>query len=186
MRIDRRAALGLLGCGVTTVKLKAALRHLSALQSNPGAYRALFFEDREMALLDRLAEMIIPADQHSLGAHEAKVNSYIDLVVGNSPASVQANWRKRLAAFDGLAQEKHGKPFLNLDASTQAALLNWVCRNEKSASSPAELFFVDVKKVTIFAYYTSPIGLLKELGYKGNEVLGEFPGCAHTPSAHSY
>lgn len=35
-----------------------------------------------------------------------------------------------------------------------------------------------MKKLTISAYYSSEIGLLKELGYKGNQVLSEFPSCA--------
>jgi hypothetical protein len=39
------------------------------------------------------------------------------------------------------------------------------------------MFFVEVKKLTIFTYSSSEIGLLKELGYKGKQALGEFPGC---------
>ena len=38
-------------------------------------------------------------------------------------------------------------------------------------------FFRLVKHLTVDGYYTSRIGLLDELGYKGNGALGRFPGC---------
>jgi len=34
-----------------------------------------------------------------------------------------------------------------------------------------------MKSATLFGYYTSQIGLLKELGYVGNAVMSGFPGC---------
>jgi hypothetical protein len=36
-----------------------------------------------------------------------------------------------------------------------------------------------IKSMTADAYYTSQIGLVQELGYKGNTVLASFPGCDH-------
>ncbi len=33
--------------------------------------------------------------------------------------------------------------------------------------------------MTIDGYYTSAIGIHKELEYKGNTALAEFPGCTH-------
>jgi hypothetical protein len=159
MEMDRRAALALLGAGMTASRLEAA-----PLQ---------FFSPAEHDLIDAVAELIIPADAHSPGAHEAKVAAYIDLVVAHSPAEVQANWRSRLAAFRELAQQ-HG---------TQAAL-EQAASKERNPSTPAEHLFVEVKRLTVSGYYTTELGLLQELGYKGNEVLGRFPGCPHKPGTH--
>ena len=39
---------------------------------------ATFFTRQELALVDELTEMIIPADEHSPGARAAKVAAYID------------------------------------------------------------------------------------------------------------
>ncbi len=47
--------------------------------------------------------------------------------------------------------------------------------------APADVpvgFFRLLKNLTADGYYTSRIGLLDELGYKGNTVLAAFPSCA--------
>ena len=49
--------------------------------------------------------------------------------------------------------------------------------------APARLpfeFFVAVKRLTADGYYTSRVGLLDELGYRGNTALAGFPAC-HVP-----
>ena len=184
MPVNRRTALGLLGLGVVSSRVEAAHQHLLALQKSPKTYRLQFFTSDENALVDRVAELILPADEHSPGAHEAKVSYYIDLVAANSSEAAKAAWKSRLAAFDKLALAKQGKPFLQLGAGEQAAVLNAVSTKEKNPGAPAEHFFAEMKKATLFGYYTSEIGLLKELGYKGNQALAGFPGCAHPPGTH--
>lgn len=184
MEMDRRTALALVSIGVASSKLEAAHQHLRALKANPASYKLQFFTPEEDALLDRVAEMILPADENSPGAHQARVSQHIDLVVANSPEPTRTEWRQRLAAFEKLAQEKYGKPFLRLSEADQGALLDLLAANEKNPRSPAEHFFRDMKQATLFAYYTSQIGLLQELAYKGNQVLDEFPGCQHPPGSH--
>lgn len=183
MEMDRRRALALLGAGVAAARLEAAQQHLHALAAKPQEYKLQFFSTAEHELIDAVAGMIIPADAHSPGAHEAKVAAYIDLVVTHSPAGTKTNWKSRLAAFDALARQR-GKPFPALDAAGRAAVLNEVARNERQPSTLVEHFFVDVKHLTVSGYYSTEIGLRKELGYKGNEVLAGFPGCQHDPAAH--
>jgi hypothetical protein len=162
MEMDRRAALVLLGGGAAAAGLEAA-------QPQP----LQFFSPAEYELIDAATELIIPADAHSPGAREAKVAAYIDLVVSHSPAEVKTNWKSRLTAFRDLAQQ----------LGTRAAL-EQAASNERSPSTAAEHFFVDLKRLTVSGYYTTEIGLLKELGYKGNEVLGRFQGCQHQPGTH--
>ena len=45
--------------------------------------------------------------------------------------------------------------------------------------SAGERFFALMKSMTADGYYTSRIGLVQELGYKGNTVLGSYPECTH-------
>ena len=50
-----------------------------------------------------------------------------------------------------------------------------------SPMSPADVpvgFFRLLKNLTADGYYTSRVGLLDELGYKGNSALPQFPSCA--------
>jgi hypothetical protein len=184
MEINRRTAIGLLGLGVASSRLAAMQQHLHALQTDPKAYKIQFFSPEEEALVDRVASLILPADEHSPGAHEARVSYYIDLVAANSSEPVKANWKSRLAAFDKAAASWFGKPFLQLSPGDQAAALARAAAGEKQPATPEEHFFADMKKAALFGYYTSEIGLLKELGYKGNQALAGFPGCQHPPGAH--
>lgn len=182
--MDRRTALALLGAGVVSLRLEAAQHHLHALKTQPKAYQLQFFSPEEHQLIDSVAEMILPADDRSPGAHEAAAGSYIDLVVASSSEQVQARWKARLSGFERFAQSEGGKAFMSLDQGQREAILNQVAQRERTPETPAEHFFVDMKKMTLFAYYTSEIGLWQELGYKGNEVLDRFPGCAHDPGVH--
>ena len=180
MAIDRRTALGLLGLGVVSSRLEAAHEHAAALKTNPEKYTLQFFSARENAVIDRLAEMIIPADENSPGAHEARASYYIDLIAANSAAAAQANWKSRLEAFD----TSLGKPFLDLTEAEQVKLVDTTAAAERKPAAPAERFFADVKRATLYAYYNSPVGLLKELRYDGNKALAAFPGCSHGGAAH--
>ena len=46
-----------------------------------------------------------------------------------------------------------------------------------SMCTPLEKFFVITKNATIFAYYSSEIGIHKDLHYQGNQYIPEFLGC---------
>ncbi len=66
-------------------------------------------------------------------------------------------------------------------ASTPAqldAILADISKNESDPATPLEEFFVMSKQATIRGYYTSEIGIHRELRYKGNQFLQEFVGCA--------
>ena len=52
-----------------------------------------------------------------------------------------------------------------------------VSKNELQPDTPLSQFFVIAKQATIRGYYTSEIGIHRELRYKGNQFLQEFVGC---------
>ena len=170
MRIDRRTAVGLMGLGVLD-------QHFNSMRADPNSYELCFFSARENLLLDHLAEMILPADSHSPGAHEARVTFHIDLVASHSGEDRKLAWRNRLAAFDAMARDRFGRPFLELATDVQCRMLDLLAASEASPPDEASRFFVDVKRATLFAYYSSQVGLLRELGYAGNKAVAEFGGC---------
>jgi len=167
MSLDRRQAIALLAAGVVPARLLEAQHELHQIAASPGKYLPQFFQPGEYALIDHVAEMILPADEHSSGAHAARVADYIDLVVANSPAQTQAAWRARLTAFQSVPNVTDPEVFARLAAKADAP------------SSPAEHFFADMRQMTLDGYYTSEIGLIRELGYEGGHVRGSFPGCEH-------
>ena len=136
-------------------------------------------------MLDVLSAMIIPSDERSGGAHEAKVSLYIDLVIAHSEEPVQQQWRSALKTADQQAQDRFQKSFLECDPGSRDALMAEWARNESQPQSELEKFFAMLKRQTVAGYYTTEIGLLKELGYIGNTALSDFPGCEHPEKYHT-
>ena len=139
----------------------AAVVAFQPLQAAP----PLFFTSEEFQVVDDLTEMIIPADDHSGGARAAKVAAYIDRRLAESfePEPRQV-WRGGLKRFLAVPQDQW------------TALLNASAENEFEAKTPDELFFKELKGRTIQAYYSSDIGIHKEMEYKGNTYLDAFVG----------
>jgi hypothetical protein len=134
-----------------------------------------YFSDAEFEVISRLADLVIP-ETETPGALAAGVPTYIDSVVGGN-AELQSIIRPGLLALAQRSQDQHGKPFLSLTEEQQIALLSpWADAADKLLLDNAGArFFRAVKNLTADGYYTSRIGLLQELGYKGNTALESFP-----------
>jgi Gluconate 2-dehydrogenase subunit 3 len=182
--MERRAALKLLMAGgVLAERTKAAQSGLVMLAQVPAAYKLQFFTPEQNELLDRLAEMIIPADERSPGAHEAKVSLFIDVMVANSGAAAQNAWSDALRAIDAEAGRRHGAAFLKCSPAQQDQILAWMAANETNPETQLERFFVQLKAMVINGYYTSAVGIHRDLRYQGNRPAHEFIGCAHPDHA---
>ncbi len=138
-----------------------------------------FFTEEENKTVTEMSERIIPADDSSPGAKAARVNEYIDLIVSASPDEVKKSWRDGLAAVNNKSRDLFGKEFDAASEADQIKLLTEISKNERSPQTVEERFFRTIKSATIDGYYTSEIGIKKELKYKGNTYLKEFVGCTH-------
>src|SRR5215207_5401750 len=138
-----------------------------------------FFTAQELATVDVISELIIPADDHSPGARAAEVPAFIDLMVSEAPAETKTLWRDGLASVDKMSQAKFSQPFSKASAEQQTQLLTEISKNEMKPQTPDARFFKAIKNLTIDGYYTSEIGIKKDLQYKGNTYLKEFKGCSH-------
>ena len=163
--------------------------------------------------VERLVEAIIPTDERSPGAKDARVADYMDLLLAEADEGLRKDWLAGLAALDAESTKRFGHAFAKLDPAQTDALLTDISayetrkavadpaldipRNEQptplppqvdtllgdvgrhrgSKRSQLETFFANTKQATIHGYYTSEIGIHKELRYKGNKVLLEFVGC---------
>ena len=94
--MERRAVLKIVALTALSQKLNAlpgaAMNHLQA-PHEATAYTLKFFTDDESLLLDQLMEMIIPADDHSPGAHAAQTNLFADLMVASSSGAIKKQWQ---------------------------------------------------------------------------------------------
>ena len=177
--MERRTALKLMAAGVAVERLQIAGQQLVALAEAPTGYKLQFFSKAQDETLDRLTEMIIPADDHSPGAHAAKVRQFIDLMVANSEKPVRDRWAADLKALDEDAKKRFQKSFSACGAAQQDQMMAAMAAGESHPSTKPEHFFVRLKQMTINGYYTSQIGIHHELQYKGNTPQAEFIGCTH-------
>src|SRR5207245_1080948 len=216
----RGAALRRLAAGAGALPLLPLLSDegLAAfvqIQGTKAAPSLKVLSSSQYATLEALVEAIIPADDRSPGAKEARVADYFDLVLSEAQPSLKQEWLEGLAALDEEATSRFGKPFVRLDAGQVEALLTDISRYEvvktkpeetarevtrydqptqkpvlvegllgdvsrfdpDLARPPLEAFFATTTRATIHGYYTSEIGIHKELRYKGHQILAEFQGC---------
>ena len=177
--MERRTVLKLIAAGVIAERLEGAHHHLVTIVQAPAAYKLQFFSPAQNDLLDRLSDLIIPTDDHSPGAHAAKVSYFIDLMVANSTKDVQEQWGAGLKAVESEAQSRFQKPFLECSPEQQDYIMAAMAVHEDQPTNDLERFFARLKLMSIDGYYTSAIGIHKDLQYKGNTALAEFPGCTH-------
>ena len=180
--INRRQALKVLGAGIGAA---AALPWLSddgllafaRIQETNAPPQLKILSPSQFAALGVLVDAIIPTDDRSPGAKQARVADYIDLLLSEVDREVALEWFGGLAALDAEASSRFRAPFTRLSARQIDAILRDISRNERAPQTPLDAFFVMAKQATIRGYYTSKIGIHEELRYKGNQFLREFVGC---------
>jgi gluconate 2-dehydrogenase subunit 3-like protein len=137
-----------------------------------------FFTPAQHALVEELTETIIPADSHSGGAKAAKVADYIDqLLLETYDDHHRGLWHEGLRLIDVMTHHYSGKSFVEASPEQRISVLKVLSDNDHMTDLPEVRFFVDLKRLTVRAYYTSNIGIHDELGYKGNRILQEYVGC---------
>jgi Gluconate 2-dehydrogenase subunit 3 len=180
--LSRRAALKTLAAGfgaaavIPLVPAKVAEAARAAVRQSQGLK---FFTPEQHRTVEVLSELLIPADDRSPGARDAKVADYIDFILGESTDEEKQAWSEGLRALDEASAERFGQPFASPGSDQQVALLTEASKNEFDPKTPLERFFGEAKGRTIHGYYTSEIGIHQELKYKGNQFLTEFVGCDH-------
>jgi hypothetical protein len=142
----------------------------------------LFFSAAELGLLDELTEMIVPADEHSGGARAAEVAAYLDRTLAEKDPKIEDHAAERrrfkegLRRVDELARAMHGASFLEATPHQRLTVLERMAAKEDDPTAPEELFFGELKRATAFAYYSSRVGMIDDMEYKGNRVIREFVG----------
>ena len=77
----------------------------------------------EADLLDRIAELMVPSDEHGPGATEAMAVRYIDRALAGALVDQRDAYRVGLEALERYARQSRGAPFLQLTETRQISLL---------------------------------------------------------------
>jgi len=131
-------------------------------------YNFVFFTAAEAELAASLMEIIIPADQNSPGAQQARTAAFADLMLSTGSEAERKSWR------DGLELFRREATRTSPDAAIAKA-----AQEEENPRSDLGRFFVVLKRMTVDGYYTSEVGIHQDLKYQGNEHLTSSPRCTH-------
>ena len=205
--MDRRKYLKTLALGTVTTgallescspaEKESAEQGQAALESTAGpdrqpremaAYKKLmsekFFDEHELKTISILADIIIPKDEVSGSATDAKVPEFIEFIVKDMPRH-QLPMRGGLKWLDVKCMQRFDKPFSDCTSAQQIEMVDEIAFPEKAKPEMQQgvAFFNRMRDLTATGFFTSQIGI-RDLGYKGNspnrwdgvpqEVLDQF------------
>jgi hypothetical protein len=184
----RRLVAGAVGAATSTMwvdSLSALARAQShahvadaAMMAQDWTPRVLTAPQNEAVIA--LTELIIP-ETDTPGAKAARVNRFVDRILLEAKPVDRERFLGGLAWIDERSRSLFGRNFVAASAEEQTALLNRLSDdgNKAAEDRPGVEFFRAIKSLTISGYYTTEIGLRRELGDDGQLVLAEFAGCNH-------
>ena len=127
-----------------------------------------FFDAHEMATITILADLILPKDERSGSATDAKVPEFIEFIVKDVPEH-QTPLRGGLRWLDMQCLNNYGKAFKDCTQPQQMEMVDAIAWPNKAKGEMAQgvAFFNLMRNLTASGFYTSPIGV-KDIGYIGN------------------
>ncbi len=197
----RRIAMAIAAAGTSAAIDPLAAQHVheqaKEMKGALAGYKRQALTEHEWKTVGRLAELIVPADDSSGSAVDAGAQEFIDLLCSGSDDLAYVyhggvNW------LDAEMRHRHGTSFVESTAAQQTAMLDAFVAQESAARERttgdgdgpyarfrdyqawdrSDLgagveFFDWVRKMSVDAYYTSPMGL-KDIGYAGNGAYSEY------------
>lgn len=149
--LDRRAFVKVAGSAVGGMLLAPACA------VSPGPWR--FFTHAEAAVVDAIAEQIVPADQDA-GAHDAGVVDYLDRQLADVFRRHQTAYRTGIAGVQETSHLMFGRGFESLQWAQQTDVLSSLERGEARGAAwearSAQSFFELIRDHTMQGFYGSP------------------------------
>lgn len=129
----------------------------------------VFFSSAEMATITILADIIIPRDEISGSASEARVPDFIEFIVKDKPEH-QVPMRGGLRWLDLQSLKHFDKPFASLATTQQLEIVDKIAYPLKAKAEDLQgsAFFSLMRNLTISGFYTTPMGV-QDIGYMGNK-----------------
>lgn len=128
-----------------------------------------FFTPHEMATIAVLSDIIIPKDDVSGSATDAKVPDFIEFIVKDKP-EFQTPMRGGLRWLDIQMTKLYGKAFKDCSSQEQLAVVDAIAFPQKAKPEMKQgvSFFNLMRNLTATGFYSSEIGI-KDVGYAGNK-----------------
>lgn len=184
----RRDALRILGLaplaaslGVAPSHLERATMALARLEENPELTAApSFFTPHEWSTVRVLVDYIIPRDERSGSATDAKVPEFIDFLMSDKESSpgMKTAMRGGLAWIDNECQHRFTKSFIGATDAQRRQVLDDIAWPAKARPelSHGVIFFSHFRDLTASGFFSSQMGW-KDVRYLGNVALPAWNGC---------
>ncbi len=197
----RRIAGAVFAAGVAGELTRADAQQVHAAAASVkgalGEYQRQALSEHEWKTVSRLAELLVPADSGGGSAVDAGAPELIDLLCSGSE-QLRDIYTGGISWLDATMRTQFGKEFLEASEKQQTQMLDMLVEQERAIRSRraasgdgpyAEFrdyqawdrptmgagveFFDWVRKMSVDAYYTSPIGI-EDIGYLGNGAYSEY------------
>lgn len=129
-----------------------------------------FFDEHEMKTISILADIIIPKDEVSGSATDAKVPEFIEFIVKDMPHH-KIPMRGGLKWLDLQCMKRFNNDFATCTPQQQIEIVDEIAFPEKAKPEMQQgvAFFNKMRDLTACGFFTSQIGI-KDLGYAGNKA----------------
>jgi len=201
-QIIRQLALGITSLGVLDLEAAQHVHQATAGEkASSGSYKPKALTAHEFSTVRRLAELIVPKDEVSGSAADAGAPEFIDLLCSQNPKLADI-YHGGLAWLDREMNRRYAANFTAAQAAQQTAMLDLLVAAEReervrreeelvyqraehyrnfsgyTTHQPSDLvpgvrFFDWVRKMSVDAFYTSPMGP-KDLDFRGNRAWTKY------------
>lgn len=174
--MNRRELLKLITAATGTA-LIGSTGVIAGCASKEEAASSHVFSERDLRLLDEVAETILPRTD-TPGAKDAEVGRFMTVFVRDcySPEE-QAIFHNGMVQLDGAANERYGAAFLELGEQQRIEFIQALDVEgiTVAAAGGAPHYFTMMKQLTLFGFFTSRVGATQVLRYVA--VPGRYDGC---------
>ena len=137
---------------------------------NKKLHEDTFFTKEEIATITILGDIIIPKDEVSGSASDAKVPEFIEFIVKDMPGH-QTPMRGGLRWLDLECLKRFEKPFAGITEKQRLEVVDDIAYPAKAKPGMKQgvAFFNLMRDLTATGFYTTEMGV-KDIGYKGNRA----------------
>ena len=176
--MDRRELLKLVSLATGAVVIGGEF-FLAGCKNKDAAVAGASFSQDDIALLDEIAETIIPKTA-TAGAKEAEVGKFMTGFVNDCYEEAdQKTFHEGIKKLDEACNKMHGHSFMKAEPAHRKELLTALDKEAKEYSKSKKKedpnhYFSMMKQLTLLGYFTSKPGLTENFDYK--QVPGKYDG----------
>lgn len=184
--VDRRNALKVMAA----VPLAAAISWTPAQEARAAGFinaldaneqkAPVFFNAQEWRTIRVLVDDIIPKDEKSGSATDAKVPEFMDFILNDGGPNPRTAMRNGLAWLDHESRKRFAKGYADLPPEQRHQILDDIAwppphPRSKLAFRANAVWFNSVRDLTASGFFSSRTGV-KDLGYTGNVAVAKWTG----------